>query len=81
MNYPDYESKYIEEFNRKRETKLRILLEKDDAPASYLTNTELEEQTIAFVENFRNQYTLIFPGRKDLLLSPENEFGVKVNPY
>ena len=78
LNYPNYEEKYLEEFKRKKEIKLRTLLDKEDAAETYLTNSEQEEQALDFVENFRNQYVLIFPGRKDLLLSPDNEFGIKV---
>ena len=49
-----------------------------DYPSSYHTNTEKEEITLAFVENVRQQFQMIFPKRAELFLSPFNECGIRV---
>ncbi|KXS13619.1 hypothetical protein M427DRAFT_500237 [Gonapodya prolifera JEL478] len=46
-------------------------------PRSYIENSAKEELILEYVENFRRQYAQVYPGRKDLLLCPGNEFGVK----
>lgn len=47
-------------------------------PSSYFNNTEKEEITLAFVENVRQQFQMIFPKRAELFLSPFNECGIRV---
>jgi len=46
-------------------------------PESYKTNNLKEELVLAFVDNFRTQFVELYPLRKDLLLTPPNECGVK----
>jgi hypothetical protein len=50
----------------------------NEYPSSYLHNTEREEITLAYVENVRQQFKIIFPKRRELFLTPLNECGVKV---
>lgn len=50
-------------------------------PSSYYNNTEKEEITLAFVENVRQQFQMIFPKRAELFLSPFNECGIRVYFY
>ncbi|KAA6372213.1 MAG: putative dynein regulatory complex subunit 7, partial [Streblomastix strix] len=49
----------------------------DEYPSSYHHNTEKEEITLAYVENVRQQFELIFPKRAELFLSPLNECGIR----
>jgi len=58
------------------------LLEKEkeninNAPKSYISNTEKENMILKYVSNFNRQYTQQFPNRKKLMLCPENEYGIK----
>jgi len=58
------------------------LLEKErenieNAPKSYVSNTEKESMILKYVSNFNRQYTQQFPNRKKLMLCPENEYGIK----
>ncbi|KAM4618733.1 dynein regulatory complex subunit 7 isoform 2-T2 [Polymixia lowei] len=46
-------------------------------PASYQVNSPQEKQLLAIADNFRCQYTHIYPDRKPLLLCPLNECDVK----
>ena len=48
-------------------------------PSSYYNNTEKEEITLAFVENVRQQFQMIFPKRAELFLTPFNECGIRVS--
>jgi hypothetical protein len=52
--------------------------ENSEYPSSYLYNTEQEEIALAYVENVRQQFKIIFPKRGELFLTPLNECGVKV---
>jgi hypothetical protein len=47
------------------------------APVSFTGNTEKEELCLEYVENFRRQFRELFPGRRPLLLFPQNECGVR----
>jgi hypothetical protein len=63
------------------QTKAQIretLLDRSKAPNSYTQNSRKEELILEYVGNFRRQYTLLYPGRKELMLCPKNEFGVQV---
>ncbi|XP_062403283.1 dynein regulatory complex subunit 7 [Sardina pilchardus] len=46
-------------------------------PPSYKSNSQKEKLVIALAENFRRQYTHLYPDRKPLFLSPLNECGVE----
>ncbi|ORX55289.1 hypothetical protein BCR36DRAFT_321219 [Piromyces finnis] len=50
---------------------------KENAPKSYISNTEKENMILKYVSNFNRQYTQQFPNRKKLMLCPENEYGIK----
>jgi hypothetical protein len=50
-------------------------------PSSYTTNCKKEEITLAYVENVRMQFKMIFPRRAELFLSPLSECGAKVYFY
>ena len=45
---------------------------------SYRGNSPKEELVLEYVENFRRQFVDIYPNRRELLLTPLNECGVKV---
>ncbi|ORX87803.1 hypothetical protein BCR32DRAFT_264039 [Anaeromyces robustus] len=49
----------------------------NNAPKSYITNSEKENMILKYVSNFNRQYIQQFPNRKKLFLCPENEYGVK----
>ena len=54
------------------------LLDRTKASPLYLKNSRKEELCLEYVHNFRRQYAQLYPGRKELLLCPPNEFGVPV---
>ncbi|KAI9017013.1 hypothetical protein BC832DRAFT_4135 [Gaertneriomyces semiglobifer] len=72
-----HEAEFREQQQRKRDMLIKELLDKSRFPSSYYTNTPKEEQILEFVDNFNRQYTQLYPGRKELLLSPPNHFGTK----
>merc|ERR1719399_1808405 len=49
----------------------------DSLADSYKTNTLKEELVLAFVDNFRTQFIELYPLRRELLLTPPNECGVR----
>ena len=53
-------------------------IELHSLPRSYRENTPQEETELEYVENFRRQFVQIFPKRRELLLCPVNEAGVRV---
>jgi hypothetical protein len=74
----DHEAIYREELQRKREEMFQKLTDQSTAPASHLTNNPKELKVLEYVENFKEQYARLFPNRKELLLMPLNEFGLRV---
>jgi hypothetical protein len=46
-------------------------------PHSYRENSAKEEAVLEYVENFRRQFVLLFPARRELMLCPVNECGVR----
>lgn len=72
------ERKYLDQLEKLKEMTKQQLLDKKKVPASYYTDSKKERIILQYVENFKRQYSLLYPGRKELLLSPPNEFGVKV---
>ncbi|XP_050956335.1 dynein regulatory complex subunit 7 [Labeo rohita] len=46
-------------------------------PSSYKENSAQEKLMLAMAENFRQQYALLYPDHKALLLCPVNECGVQ----
>ncbi|XP_031420438.1 dynein regulatory complex subunit 7 [Clupea harengus] len=52
-------------------------LNNKQCPLSYKRNCQKEKLLIALAENFRRQFTHLYPDRKPLFLSPLNECGVE----
>ncbi|XP_043083581.1 dynein regulatory complex subunit 7 isoform X1 [Puntigrus tetrazona] len=48
-----------------------------NCPSSYKENSSQEKLMLAMAENFREQYALLYPDHKALLLCPVNEYGVQ----
>ncbi|XP_075432639.1 dynein regulatory complex subunit 7 isoform X2 [Ascaphus truei] len=46
-------------------------------PISYTTNSHKEQMLLRLSENFWRQYTHLYPDRKPLFISPQNECGVE----
>ncbi|XP_069595703.1 dynein regulatory complex subunit 7 [Ranitomeya imitator] len=46
-------------------------------PSSYTHNSPEEQTLLDLAENFCRQYSLLYPHRKPLFISPQNECGVK----
>ncbi|XP_055049255.2 dynein regulatory complex subunit 7 [Misgurnus anguillicaudatus] len=57
--------------------KPRPPLDLSKCPSSYTQNSPKEKLMLAMAENFRQQYALLYPDRKPLLLCPVNECGVQ----
>ncbi|XP_051976220.1 dynein regulatory complex subunit 7 isoform X1 [Xyrauchen texanus] len=55
----------------------RPQLDLSKCPSSYKENSTQDKLMLAITENFRQQYALLYPDRKPLLLSPVNECGVQ----
>nr|KAJ3422211.1 hypothetical protein HK105_000709 [Polyrhizophydium stewartii] len=72
-----HERHYIEQMERRKNMLRQQLLDKKKVPASYHTNSHKEQLILQYVENFNRQYCQLYPGRKELLLCPPNEFGIK----
>ncbi|KAI8925801.1 hypothetical protein BC831DRAFT_459481 [Entophlyctis helioformis] len=72
-----HEQQYIEQMARRKHNLRQQLLDKKKVPASYYTNSPKEQIILQYVDNFSRQYCQLYPGRKELLLSPPNEFGIK----
>ncbi|KAI8817432.1 uncharacterized protein EV422DRAFT_622654 [Fimicolochytrium jonesii] len=74
--YDQHEVEFQLEQKQKRESTLTELLDKTKAPLLYYTNSKKEENVLEYVANFERQYTQLFPGRRELILAPPNQFGV-----
>ncbi|XP_056595312.1 dynein regulatory complex subunit 7 [Triplophysa dalaica] len=57
--------------------KQRPQVDPSQCPSSYIENSPQEKFMLAMAENFRQQYVLLYPDRKPLLLCPVNECGVQ----
>src|SRR4029434_10886332 len=56
-------------------------LNNKQCPLSYKRNCQKEKLLIALAENFRRQFTHLYPDRKPLFLSPLNECGVEAQHH
>eukprot|EP01064_Diplonema_japonicum_P000191 TRINITY_DN10134_c0_g1_i1.p1 TRINITY_DN10134_c0_g1~~TRINITY_DN10134_c0_g1_i1.p1 ORF type:complete len:893 (+),score=168.81 TRINITY_DN10134_c0_g1_i1:80-2758(+) len=58
-----------------KERRLKELVESGEMtfPEVYSRNSTKEEICLEFIDNFKNQYTQLYPSRNALLLSPRNE--------
>ncbi|KAJ3221485.1 hypothetical protein HK099_003463 [Clydaea vesicula] len=72
-----HEMQYLEQKQKKKESLKQSLTDVANCSKSYYEISEKEQIVLNYVDNFNRQYTHLFPGRKALLLSPPNEFGVK----
>lgn len=73
----DHEETYRQALLSRKQDLLNQVTDASKAPESYLRNNNEEEKILEYADNFRQQYSRLFPSRKQLLLSPPNEFGVK----
>jgi hypothetical protein len=71
-----HEKKFIGLQQTRKEQIQQWLIDKKNVLPSYYTCTKKEELLLTYTDNFNRQYTQIYPGRKELLLCPANEFGV-----
>ncbi|KAJ3015324.1 hypothetical protein HKX48_004663 [Thoreauomyces humboldtii] len=74
--YDQHEIEFQEQQKERRAACLADLLDREKAPASYYQTSKKEAWVLEYVANFNRQYTQLFPGRRGLLLSPPNHFGV-----
>ncbi|KAJ3176009.1 hypothetical protein HK101_010520 [Irineochytrium annulatum] len=72
-----HELDYRDQMEKRRQALEEQMLDKTKVPASYYSMSKKESLILQYVENFNRQYVQLYPGRKELLLCPENEFGVK----
>ncbi|KAJ3080287.1 hypothetical protein HK102_003163, partial [Quaeritorhiza haematococci] len=73
----EHEQKYREQLAERRDAILKQVLDRGKAHVSYYQNSAKELLVLQYVENFKRQYAQLFPGRKELLLYPPNEFGIR----
>lgn len=73
----DHEIEYLKQRAQRKQQLQQTLLDPINVPKSYTSNSKKEETVLEFVDNFKRQYIQLFPGRKELLLSPTNEFQIK----
>ncbi|KAL7748299.1 hypothetical protein RI367_006258 [Sorochytrium milnesiophthora] len=71
------EQQYKDGVATKRASLRQALVDAAQLPASYLTLSPKEERALRYVENFRRQYSMLYPNRNELLLAPPNELGVR----
>ncbi|KAH6571186.1 hypothetical protein BASA60_007307 [Batrachochytrium salamandrivorans] len=70
-----HEQYYLEKLElRKNMLKLQHLDKKSLSP-SYYSNSPKEKLILQYIDNFNRQYSQLYPGRKELLLTVPNEFG------
>eukprot|EP00842_Homolaphlyctis_polyrhiza_P004040 jgi/Hompol1/4637/HPOL_001817-RA len=72
-----HEQQYIEQMERRKATLKQQLQDKKKVLPSYYTNSRKEQLILQYVDNFNRQYCQLYPGRKELFLSPPNEFSLK----
>ena len=62
-----------------KERRLKELVDSGEMqfPDSYRKNSTKEEMCLEFVDNFKNQFTQLYPSRSALLLTPRNECGAR----
>ena len=78
---PDvHEVFYREELERKKAAIKASLTDRSKVSPTYYTNGKKEMLVLEYVDNFNRQYAQLYPGRKELMLCPPNELGIKVRP-
>lgn len=73
-----HETEFIDQQKEMQAQLHASLTDKSKVPESYYSNSKKEELVLSFAENFNRQYSQLYPGRKELLLSPPNEMETKV---
>lgn len=53
-------------------------IDPNSLPEPYSSNTQEELLILDYVQNFKKQFTQLYPHRTTLFLSPKNECGVRV---
>ncbi|KAJ3291052.1 hypothetical protein HDU79_002720 [Rhizoclosmatium sp. JEL0117] len=76
-NMDEHEILYQEQKEKRKRSLHLQLLDKTKVRSSYYTCSKKEILILQYVENFNRQYVQLYPGRKDLLLCPFNEFDVR----
>lgn len=61
--------------NTKEERLEEVRESVQDAPRRYYQNSSKEDICLLYVDNFRRQFVGLFPQRRPLFLTPQNEFG------
>jgi hypothetical protein len=75
----EQEAQYQKDLEHQKLTTMQYVLDKSKWPVSYWENTPKEKVVLEYVSNFNRQYVQLYPGRKELILEPRNEFDVKVS--
>ncbi|KAI8843848.1 hypothetical protein BJ741DRAFT_589388 [Chytriomyces cf. hyalinus JEL632] len=71
-----HEQYYIEQKEKRKKALQQQLLDRTRVRSSYYTTSRKEALVLQYVENFNRQYVQLYPARKDLFLTPANEFNV-----
>ncbi|KAI8610112.1 hypothetical protein BC830DRAFT_1147299 [Chytriomyces sp. MP71] len=72
-----HELYYLEQKEKRKRAVQQTLLDKNKVRSSYYSISRKEKLVLQYVDNFNRQYVQLYPGRKDLLTTPPNEFDVK----
>jgi hypothetical protein len=72
-----HEAEFVDQQKEKQAQLHLSLIDRTKVPESYYSNSSKEDLVLSFAENFNRQYTQLYPGRKELLLSPPNEMDTK----
>ena len=73
-----HEESFQAQRDRQKRELIALLTDRARAPEASYKNSKKEELALAYSDNFNRQYTHLYPGRKELLLSPPNSFRIKV---
>lgn len=76
-----HEESFQAQRDRQKRELIALLTDRARAPEASYKNSKKEELALAYSDNFNRQYTHLYPGRKELLLSPPNSFGIKACEY
>ncbi|KAI9224825.1 hypothetical protein BC828DRAFT_372431 [Blastocladiella britannica] len=78
-DHDDNDRKHVDAVTQRRRDLQAALLDRESSSANrlYWSSSAKEEKALKYVDNFRQQYTTLYPHRTELLLSPFNEFGIR----
>jgi hypothetical protein len=74
-----HEQQFNDEQKAKKQQLRLYLTNESNVPKTYYNTSPKEELLLQYADNFNRQYTQLYPGRKELLLCPKNEFGHRVS--